>query len=298
MTSATSATTALRAPPATTPGNPLQRIDPRWYSSSLLTVILVIGHWKFHILGDSYMPWLVALGTAIGTEIVLFRFLRGGAPNLLSAYISGNSVAFLVKPDGALIWPFVMGALLSITSKYVLNFEKRHLWNPTNFGVCLLLALASHRVSILGHQWGNHLGMVAIIWAIGLLTVWRARVLHITLAYLASFVLFAGVRSAITGQPLGGEVAPVTGPMYQLFMFFMVTDPRTLVSGKRKQLLVVFLVAAAECAIRLAADMDVLSASNPMRTAPPMFALFLVGPAALFLELYEKRRAAMAARPS
>ncbi|MFM7282014.1 MAG: hypothetical protein ACKO32_09570, partial [Planctomycetia bacterium] len=81
---------------ATTGNSPQVRrgIDPRWYSSSLLTLILVVGQWKFQMLGDSYLPWAVALSTSLLTELILFRAHNPGRwPNLLSAYISGNSVA-------------------------------------------------------------------------------------------------------------------------------------------------------------------------------------------------------------
>lgn len=267
------------------------RIDPRWYSSSLLTTILVVGQWRFQILGDSYVPWIVSLGTAVGTEIVAWRLLRPGWPNLLSAYISGNSVAILLKPQGELLWPFIVCPAVSILSKYVLAWRGKHLWNPTNFGVCALLALAASQVSMLSHQWGNDLATVGVLWAIGLFTVWRARVLHLTLAWLGAFVAFAALRAAILpdGQ-FATEVAPVTGPMYQLFMFFMITDPKTIVTGRARQVAVVVAVAAAECAIRLLADFDVLGPGNPLLAAPPMYALFVVGPAALAWQLWRKPR--------
>src|SRR5262249_22615921 len=144
-----------------------KRIDPRWFSSSLLTLILAIGQWKFQILGDSYVPWMVALGTALLAEAVLHHAATGRWPNLLSAYISGNSVAILLKPLGSL-WPFAVCSLLAILSKYVLRYRGRHLWNPTNFSVCAMLLVASGQVSMLSHQWGNDPSMVAIIWGIGL----------------------------------------------------------------------------------------------------------------------------------
>jgi enediyne biosynthesis protein E5 len=234
-------------------GTRRRRVDPRWFSSSLLTLILVIGQWKFQILGDGYVPWLVALGSAVLTELVLFRLHTRRWPNLLSAYISGNSVAILTKPEGSLLWPFWFGGVISILSKYVLRFRGRHLWNPTNFAVCVLLLLAPDRVSILGHQWGNAPAMVAVIWLVGSVTAYFARV-------------------------------------YQLFLFFMITDPRTIVAGRTKQVAVTSLVALVECAIRLAVDFDVIAGSNPLATAPPMFALFVVGPLALAIDLVRNPR--------
>lgn len=263
------------------------RIDARWYSASLLTAFLVIGQWRFQILGDSYAAWAVALGTAVATELLLGRLVAGRWVNLLSAYISGNSVAILLKPAGNLLWPFVLCAFLSVASKYVLAWRGKHLWNPTNFGICALLLCASAHVSILSHQWGNEWWTVAILWLLGGLTVIRARVWHLSLAWLAAFVAFAGLRAAvIEGGRFPSELAPITGPMYTMFMFFMVTDPKTIVRGKGLQIAIAILIAAVECVIRLLAEWDVLRADSPLAVAPPMYALFFVGPVVLALQLW------------
>ena len=89
------------------------------------------------------------------------------------------------------------------------------------------------------------------------------------------------LRSAVTGHPLLAEVAPITGPMYQLFIFFMITDPKTTVSPRWAQCLVAFLVAAVEAVFRL---MEFVHA--------PYYALFLVGPTANLIEIALARRAA------
>jgi len=265
----------------------LARIDARWYSASLLTAFLVIGQWRFQILGDSYLPWACALGTAVLTELLLGRMTAGRWVNLLSAYISGNSVAILLKPAGTLLWPFVLCAFLSIASKYVLAWRGKHLWNPTNFGICVVLALGAAHVSILSHQWGNELWTVAILWCLGGITVVRAKVWHLPLAWLAAFVAFAWLRAqVIDGGRFESELAPITGPMYTMFMFFMVTDPKTIVRGKGLQIAIAVLIAAVECAIRLLAEWDVLRSDNPLAVAPPLYALFLVGAPVLALQLW------------
>ena len=56
--------------------------------------------------------------------------------------------------------------------------------------------------------------------------IWRLRRFHITGIYVASFIAFAFLRSWMTGSPWQSEIAPITGPMYQLFIFFMITDPK------------------------------------------------------------------------
>jgi len=269
---------------------PGKKIDPRWFSATLLTLILVIGQWKFQILGDDYTGWAVAFGVSVLAELVLFRLHAGGWPNLLSAYISGNSVVILLKPQGDLLWPFAVASLLSIGSKYVLRYQGRHLWNPTNFGICALLLLAPSKISILSHQWGNDWGILLAIWSVGLLVVIRARVWHLTVGYLVLFAALAWVRTLFNQHPLLAELGPITGPMYTLFVFFMVTDPRTIVSGRGKQLFVLLLIALLECAIRMAVDFEKLSGDSALAVAPGMFALFFIGAPALWLQLREQRR--------
>lgn len=213
--------------------------------------------------------------TAIVVETVLSRFLRGIWPNVASAYITGISVGILIR--SAFYWPYALGAALSITSKYVLRFRGRHLWNPSNFGICALFFLAAWAVAPLTVQWGNEVWPMAAIWVIGSVTIWRLGRFHVCAAYVLTFLALAPVRAWITGDPVIAEIAPITGPMYQLFVFFMITDPRTTPSSTRRRVIVAVLVGVVEAALRLA---EIVYA--------PFYALFLVGPPALALELWRR----------
>jgi len=259
------------------------KASPKHLVSALITIILVLGEWNFGVLGG-YDRLATALGTAMAAEILLSRWLLGTwPPSLLSAYISGNSIALLVKPQEGLLWPFAVVAVISIASKYVLRFRGGHLWNPTNFGISMLLLLAAPKVSILSHEWGNALAVNGVIWAIGLIVVRRARLLHVTAAYAGSFVALAWVRSLVLGNTTFlTEVGPITGPMYQLFVFFMITDPPTSVRTLRGRLTVAVVIAVVECALRLGNDLHHAWAA-PFASAPAFYALFVVGPVALLL---------------
>jgi enediyne biosynthesis protein E5 len=241
-----------------------------------ITLILLIGQVFFGIL-DSYLNVVVSIGTSIITEVILAKLLLDTRKNLSSAYVTGISVGILIRSN--MIWPYVVTALLSIISKYVLTYKGRHLWNPSNFGVSWMLFMASAYVAGLGIQWGNYVLPMCIIWFLGLGIVYRAKKLHISLTYVLSFTVLAYVRSLITGDAFLAELAPLTGPMYQLFVFFMVTDPGTAVSTKKGQVLVVFLVAVVEFFLRL--DGFIYA---------PFYALFLVGPVSRFIDLKKTQR--------
>jgi len=265
-------TEAVAGTPSATPQAPRRlRFDRRYLAPALITCVLLAGQVSFGFL-ESWTRTLLAIATAIIVELLVGRVLYGKWPHLASAYISGISVGILVRSPA--FWPYALCSAISITSKYVRRVRGRHLWNPTNFGVVAMLVLASDTVASLSVQWGNNLLPLIVVWIFGAVILWMVDRLHITLTYVASFLLFAVVRAGVTGHPLLSEVAPITGPMYQLFIFFMITDPKTTVGPRWAQCLVAFLVAAVEAIFRLQEFVHA-----------PFYALFVVGPIANLIEI-------------
>ena len=127
---------------------------------------------------------------------------------------------------------------------------------------------------------------MVVIWVLGSVIIWRLRRFHITGTYVASFIAFAFLRSWITGSPWQSEIAPITGPMYQLFIFFMITDPKTTVRSKTWQCIVVFLIALVEMVMRL-----------HQIVYAPFYALFIVGPTAMLIEIWMDSRRASVREP-
>jgi Na+-translocating ferredoxin:NAD+ oxidoreductase RnfD subunit len=246
--------------------------DSRFVPPVFITCILLAGQLSFGML-ESYQKTLLAILASIATELALSRIFAGKWPHLASAYITGISVGILVRSPA--FWPYALCSMISITSKYVLRLRGRHIWNPSNFGICVMLFLAYETVASLSIQWGNYLLPLVVIWALGFVIVWRLRRFHITATYVVSFVAFSFLRSVVTGHPWAAEIAPITGPMYQLFIFFMITDPKTTVRTRAGQCAVAFTVALAEAALRLA---QVVHA--------PYYALFMVGPMANLIEIW------------
>lgn len=276
------ATTAPPRPPVTW----WQLFGPenRYLAPIFISCILLAGQLSFGIL-ESYKKTLLAIATSIAAELILGKFFYGKWPHPASAYISGISVGILVRSPA--YWPYVVCALVSIISKYVLRLKNRHIWNPSNFGISVLLFLAPEAVATLSIQWGNNVWPMLVIWVLGSVIIYRVHRFNITATYVLSFLAFAFLRSWITGHPWLAEVAPITGPMYQLFIFFMITDPKTTVRSRTGQCVVAFLIAFVEMIMRL----------NHIIYAP-FYALFLVGPAAFLLEMWMDSRKVPASVPA
>jgi hypothetical protein len=250
--------------------------ENRYLAPMFITCILIVGHLSFGIL-ESYKKTGIAIVASLLTELILGRIFTGRWPILASAYISGISVGILVRSPA--FWPYAVCAIVSIMSKYVLRVNGRHIWNPSNFSISVLLFLAPETVAALSIQWGNYLLPMVVIWILGSIIIARLHRFHITGTYVGCFIVFAFLRSFITSSPWQSEIAPLTGPMYQLFIFFMITDPKTTVRSKKWQCIVVALVAFVEMILRL--DHVVYA---------PFYALFLVGPAALLVEQWMDSR--------
>jgi Na+-transporting NADH:ubiquinone oxidoreductase subunit NqrB len=150
----------------------------------------------------------LAIAVAMAVEVILSRIYAGRWPHLASAYISGISVGILIRSPA--IWPFALCSAIAITSKYVLRVRGRHLWNPSNFGICVMLFLAYDTVASLSIQWGNTLWPMLIVWVLGSVIIYRLRRFHICVSYVISFLICSLIRSGVTGHPWLAEVAPIT----------------------------------------------------------------------------------------
>lgn len=248
----------------------------KYTPSLLITAILFGAHFSFGIL-ESFGMLMTAIAASFITEAVLHRLIVGKWRNMSSAYISGISVGILVRSP--FLWPYALCAMISIASKYVLRFRDQHLWNPSNFGIVAILVLAPGSVAGLSVQWGNNIWAMLVIWIIGSVSIYRLRRFHICGTYVVSFFLFALLRSWMTGDPFFAEISPITGPMYQLFVFFMITDPKTTVKSKNWQYVFAFMVAFAEFFFRLGEAVYA-----------PFYALFVVGPIFLLVEMWWEGR--------
>lgn len=244
----------------------------KYTPSLLITAILFGAHISFGILSSFWML-LTAISASFITEAVLHRLIVGKWRDMTSAYISGISVGILVRSP--FLWPYALCAMISIASKYVLRYRDQHLWNPSNFGIVAILVLAPGSVAGLSIQWGNNIWAMLVIWIIGSISIYKLKRFHICATYVFSFLIFALIRSWMTGDALLAEISPITGPMYQLFVFFMITDPKTTVKSKKWQYVFAFLIGFVEFFFRLGEAVYA-----------PFYALFVVGPIFLLVEMW------------
>ena len=278
--------------PALATSQPTRRsfqIDSKYVAPLLISCILLVGHLTTGMLAD-WKKTALCIIVSILAEAAMGFITAKKMPHLASAYVSGISCGILVR--SVEWWPFVVAPALAIVSKYLIRIEGRHLWNPSNLAIVLLLLLAPQSMYTLSFEFGNHTWAPILIWILGSVIIYRLKRFHICFTYIVCFLGFALLRAALHtdmafGPAFNYEIAPLTSAMYQLFVFFMITDPKTTVHSKRGQILVAFLVAAAEFVLRQWGQ----HWNRHIASHAPYFALTLMGPTANIIEILKARKA-------
>ena len=244
--------------------------DPRLHLAAVIVSLQVLGQVAFEFR-LSIAQILVSLLTCAVLEVgIAFRrqhVLMWPA----SALLTGNGVAFILRVPGTEHgdwwsmhgwWIFAATSAVALLSKYLIHFRGRHVFNPSNFGLVLaFLILGSSRADPLEFWWGPMSAWMALALAIivvgGLVILSRLRLLAIAVCFWLAFAVGIAVLAA-SGHAMTARwhLGPITGwefwrvlvfsPEILVFLFFMITDPKTIPgsrTGRRVYSVAIALVA-------------------------------------------------------
>lgn len=173
------------------------------------------------------LQFFVVIFTAILTDVFFNRLLNPTRPAVLpvSALVSSMGVFLLTDAEEPIF--YAANAFLTIASKHLLRIDDRHIFNPNNFGLCILLLSFPDYVSSAPYRWGGHYLWTTALFILGMSIALKANRASVALSYYCFFVLGASLRGLYAGIPLINPMVPLFGPGMQLFIFFMITDPKT-----------------------------------------------------------------------
>ncbi|MBI3548950.1 MAG: RnfABCDGE type electron transport complex subunit D [Elusimicrobia bacterium] len=176
---------------------------------------------------------IASMATCIALDLLLLRFKKGVRLIPLSGFIT--SLGILLLCDSPYVWPYAVIAAISILSKHFITIDGRHVFNPNNFGMVVGLLFMSQWMVTDPGRWGNSIAGMALIACLGAWVVSGARRLPASASYVGAFVIGGFIRSWITGQPVWRPLIPMTGAAFNLFTFYMITDPATCPPETKKQ---------------------------------------------------------------
>jgi Na+-translocating ferredoxin:NAD+ oxidoreductase RnfD subunit len=195
-----------------------------WAQAAVLLLLTILGQLLFRF-DVTPLQVAVALVAAWASELALGQAADGKWRLPLSATISGLSVGLLLRSPE--VWPFAAASFLAIASKYVFRFDGRHVFNPSNLGITLLLVLPFAGTRLDPGQWPNLGLLLFVIASLGVLVLSMAQRLALVLPFGAAWAIVLAIGALATGFPLAASIRPLFTGSAILFAFFMLTDPRT-----------------------------------------------------------------------
>ena len=215
------------------------RSDPRWPLAALLTLYAVLGVTVLRF-NRSPLQMLVTVIAACALDLLLRRLVAKQPLELpLSAWITGVSLALLLNYSHT-YWLLFVPVFLAIGSKYLLTFEGRHVFNPSMFGVATSLLVGRDLISTAAsYQWGGSWAMSAfMVTAALLLFMLRIRRNVLVLSFLGLYLLQILLRAWYMRwffPPEALILGTLTSAPFYLFVFYMITDPKTSPESTRGQ---------------------------------------------------------------
>jgi Na+-translocating ferredoxin:NAD+ oxidoreductase RnfD subunit len=243
--------------------------DPRLHVAAVIITIHVLGQVGLHF--QVSVPQILAaiLASAIIEVVLTFRQTRAFVWPA-SAMLTGSGVALILRvvgtppddPWNTYAWDvFAAVAGFSLLSKYVVRYRGSHVFNPSNIGlVVAFVVLGSSRVEPLDFWWAPlDIWMVtayAVIIGGGLLITRRLHLLALAVTFWVALTVGVGILAG-SGHCMTANwaFAPVCGvdfwrvivtsPEVLIFLFFMITDPKTVPPGRVGRVVFGLLVAVA-----------------------------------------------------
>jgi Na+-translocating ferredoxin:NAD+ oxidoreductase RnfD subunit len=234
--------------------------DPRLQLAATIISLQIIGQVGFGF-ELSISQILLAVGTAAVLEVAIAMRQQHVLMWPASAMLTGNGVAFVLRVPGTVHgdwwslrgwWIFVGTSAVALLSKHVVKWRGEHIFNPSNIGLVLcFLLLGRARAAPLDFWWGPMSVWLALALAVivagGFLILRRLKLLRVAVGFWISFAVAIGVL-ALSGHTMTARwhLGPISGfhlwwvlvtsPEVLVFLFFMITDPKTAPRSPRARL--------------------------------------------------------------
>jgi enediyne biosynthesis protein E5 len=213
--------------------------DPRYYQIAVLVSLLIYGvSWLSFDIGVGQI--VVLLGSVLLTQFLSGKFLSVAPFDPRSALISGLSLC-LLRTNSVLL--LIATAVITIASKFVLKWNRKHIFNPTNFGIVAMLTLTSD-VWVSPAQWGSKLYFAFLMACLGGMVIHRAMRSDVSYAFIFSYATILFGRALWLGDSLAIPLKQLQSGALLLFTFFMISDPKTTPDSRPGRILFALLVAA------------------------------------------------------
>jgi len=213
--------------------------DARTWQILSLGLLLAYG---IAALGFDQTPGniVLILIVALAMQWLCGCVICGKAFDPLSPIITGLSLCLLLRASLP-VFP-ALAAALAIGSKFTLRLDGKHIFNPANFAIVVLL-IGTDAVWISPGQWGSRTWLAFLFICLACLVLSRARRTETALAFLGTYIVILLARAIYLGDPIEIPMKQMQSGALLLFTFFMITDPKTIPDRRTARMLFAMLVA-------------------------------------------------------
>jgi uncharacterized membrane protein (Fun14 family) len=230
--------------------------DPRLHVAAVILTVHLLGQVGLGFL-LSVPQLLAAMLTCAAIEVALTFWQSRSFVWPASAMLTGSGVALIFRlvgtpPDDHWTfygwWVYAAVAGLSLLTKYVIRYRGSHVFNPSNIGLVIaFVLLGTSRAEPLDFWWAPLDGWMIAAYAViiigGLLITRRLQLLALAATFWLALATGVGLLAA-SGHCMTANwaFAPVCGvdfwrvivtsPEVLIFLFFMITDPKTIPAGR------------------------------------------------------------------
>ena len=213
--------------------------DPRHYQIIVLSSLILLGTFHFAF----QLPWwhvVACVGSTVGTQAVADKIV-GRSFDARSPLISALSLTLLLRTGSVTL--SIAAGILAISSKYILRWRGKHIFNPANFGL-VILSLLFTGAWISPGQWGTAPIFAVFLLGMGGIVTGKAKRWDVSLTLLASYAALIFGRAIWLGDPLTIPVHQLQSGALLIFAFFMISDPKTTPDARLGRVLYAMMVAA------------------------------------------------------
>ena len=220
--------------------------DKRWLQASIHLTYALVARYGFNF-ESSIGNLFSTLAFCMLIDVLMSRLLYQKPNNILTSAIIAFGCSLMIYSPS--IYPYLGAVTAAILSKAFLRYNGRHVFNPSNFGIVVMLALFPNWTVTSGNLFSGYWGPSMLFFILGTINVVWARQTTVAFTWLGAFVVLNYFRGIIIDSTFPLPLL-VLNPLIILFTFHMITDPATNPRTTLFKVLFGLFVAVADVALR------------------------------------------------
>ena len=200
------------------------------YMAAFLAILSIVSAFFYGFGIMALLPILIAAATTTMLDLSIEYFKSKEWIFPQSALISGLFIGGLLTQN--LQWHvYVLAGIIAISSKHLIKFQQRHIFNPANLGILLVSIIFG-----VSHTWWISSPLILAL-IFGIFIIWRLRRFDLTLSFLIGYYLINSAIELLQGAGLQ-EIyfTIINGGVIYFFSMFMLIEPKTNPSQRNQRI--------------------------------------------------------------